>query len=245
MHLPEDDPTTFDWIINWLYRDQLPKCPGEGMEVGSVIKLEKSLIDIFLFAEKYCIEVLGNRVMDILQDFHLGKRTIPYLEHIKYVYSNTCEQSKLRLYLAATTCYCFTFPKEGIQIESCRSYSKLGREVPEYGADFMEIQYERGFMVKDKPRVDPRKCSGDQAIGPCYFHTHSDGEVRHSGAYLFFLYTCLGDYYFEFVVLTCRIDVSSKRRKVIQDLRENICLGRWSDDGAAADHALGDGCTLA
>jgi hypothetical protein len=162
------------------------------MEVDSVIKLEKNLIDIFLFAEKYCIEVLGNRVMDILQDFHLGKGVIPYLEHIKYVYSNTCEQSKLRQYLAATACHCFTFSKEGIHIERCRLYSKLAREIPEYGADFMEIQYELGFMVKDKPRVDPRKRSGDQAIGPCYFHTHSDGEVRHSGAYLFFFVYLLG-----------------------------------------------------
>jgi len=215
------------------------------MEVDSVIKLEKNLIDIFLFAEKYCIEVLGNRVMDILQDCHYAKSTIPYSQHVKHVYSNTCEQSKLRLYLAATACYCFTYSREGIHIEGWRPYSKLAREVPEYGADFMEIQYELGFMVKEKPRIDPRKRSGDQAIGPCYFHTHSDGEVRHSGAYLFFLYTCLGDYYFEFVVLTCRIDVSSKRRKVIQNLRENICLRRWSDDGAAMDHALGDRCTLA
>jgi hypothetical protein len=145
--------------------------------------------------------------MDILQDCHLGKGTIPYSQHVKYVYSNTCEQSKLRLYLAATACHCFTYSKEGIHIESCRSYSKLAREVPEYGADFMEIQYELGFMVKDKPRVDPRKRSGDQAIGPCYFHTHSDGEVRRSGDYLIFLYTWLGDYSFEFR----RADLQNRR----------------------------------
>jgi hypothetical protein len=245
MHLPEDDPATFDRIINWLYRDQLPVYL-EKAEDRHPRSFHRSLIDMFLFAEKHCINVLANRAMDLMQDINLKVNTIPDLEEIRHVYSNSHDKSKLRLYVAAAACYLFSFGIDiNYQRKLNRSDSKLAREIPDYGADFIQVQYELEFMLPEKPRVDPRKRSGKNGIDPCYFHTHSNGEVRRSGADLVFLYTCLEDYSFEFVVLTCGIDVSSKRRKVIQDLRKNICLYRWSDDGAAMDHALGDKCTLA
>jgi hypothetical protein len=178
MHLPEDDPTTFDRIINWLYRDQLPTYPGKGIRVGGRFELEKALLDIFIFAEKYCMEVLANRVMDLLQDIHLGDNTIPYYVHVKLVFSSCHEKSKLRLYLAATSCYLFSFPRVGTDVENARSYSKLPREVPDYGADITEIQYELGFMIKERARVDPRNRAAKPGIGQCYFHTHSEEEVR-------------------------------------------------------------------
>jgi hypothetical protein len=155
MYLPEDDPATFDRIINWLYRDQLPVCV-ERVEGRHPISFHRSLIDMFLFAEKYCINVLANRAMDQMQDVHLKENIIPNIEDIKHVYYNSHEKSKLRLYVAAAACYLFSF---GIDINHQRklnrSDSKLAREIPDYGADFIEIQYELEFMVMGGPKVDP------------------------------------------------------------------------------------------
>jgi hypothetical protein len=182
MYLPEDDSATFDRIVNWLYRDQLPACP-ETVKDRYSVSFHRSLIDMFLFAEKHCINVLANRVMDLIQDIRLKENTVPNIEEIRRVYSDSYEKSKLRLFVAAAVCYLFSFDNnDKLERISNRRDSKLAREILDYGADFIEIQYELKFMVMDKPRIDPRKRSGKDGIDPCYFHTHSDGEVRRSGS---------------------------------------------------------------
>jgi hypothetical protein len=155
MYLPQDDPETFDRIINWLYRDQLPACP-EKVKNRQPISFHRSLIDMFLFAEKHCINVLANRVMDLMQDIRLKENTVPNVEEIRHVYSNSYEKSKLRLFVAAAACYLFSF---GIDDKNQRIINRLdstlARDIPEYGADFIEIQYELNSLVKNKPIVDP------------------------------------------------------------------------------------------
>jgi hypothetical protein len=65
MHLPEDDPNAFSLFIDWIYRSKIPARYSK--------KHKATLYNLYIFAEKVCLEDLGNAAMDEIQKllYHL------------------------------------------------------------------------------------------------------------------------------------------------------------------------------
>jgi len=62
-----------------------------------------SLRMLFYLAEKICVNELANKVMGRIQDTHLKRNRICTALGLKKDYSNTHENSKLRLYGTLST----------------------------------------------------------------------------------------------------------------------------------------------
>lgn len=62
IHLPVDSPAVFEHFIDWLYA---------GVLEPSTIKDPARLIDLYVMADRMCIEALKNTVTDVMRSFHI------------------------------------------------------------------------------------------------------------------------------------------------------------------------------
>ncbi|KAG4437857.1 hypothetical protein IFR05_006659 [Cadophora sp. M221] len=178
MYLPEDHLEAFDALVVYIYQNRLPNFPRENFTRGweGCESYADILEKLFYLAEKYCMNVLGNRIMDTLQGMQLKYGRVPSCSRIKQHYQNTSSTSKIRLYSAATACY-HLIRYTGEEMDD---YKELARAEPDFGADCLAFQYQhRTRLIKYTSGMGPRKRPGKNGLGRCFFHTHAPGEVCH------------------------------------------------------------------
>jgi hypothetical protein len=196
IYLPEDSPEIFPWFINWLYRDQLPqfvleKAQGDN---NSFLAYTKKAAPLFHFAQKVCLNRLPNQIIDKLQDIHHDQQVMFCHQELKTVYENTQPKSKLRTFgvlerISRTRDQGYGDENVGFDDEedteegTIRCLTELGRSVPEFAEDFIElsIKYTRQFQTYG-PRSILQLRDPNIGFGWCFFHTHLKDEVCHLGA---------------------------------------------------------------
>ncbi|TVY89015.1 hypothetical protein LAWI1_G007187 [Lachnellula willkommii] len=188
MYMDEEDAGTFDNLINWIYRDQLPSFPSKDFEdsVDGWCEFAGTIMaPLFFMAEKFCINELCNKIMDEFQDGDLRSGVAPDLEEITTAYADTHEKSKLRKYCAMMTIYTVAFMGENSkyrrEIVEDGLLSELLKSTPDFATDFTILQCTYGFRFRAPKNTDPRRRTGSRSFGQCFFHTHSKGEVCHLG----------------------------------------------------------------
>jgi len=125
---PEDDPEAFDTFIQWLYDDKLDEIEIDKENPWTEPLLGR--IKLYLFAEKYSIDVLADYVIDTIllatEQWREWDFTQPTLEVIQLVYENTLPYSALRKYLAQCSAICYACCKWGPSDKEIDNYIMSG-----------------------------------------------------------------------------------------------------------------------
>lgn len=152
MELLEDDDTTFEQLIQWVYQRKLEiSWPDDRQEVK---KIHKDLLNLYILADKYNINSLMDQIMDVL--FNAVKRSVqgstrclrnPPLAVVQSVYNNSAQGSQLRRFMIA----CFAwfvdlacFEQEGFSITLSKT--------PELASDLAVVL---ALRLKDGKQKDP------------------------------------------------------------------------------------------
>ncbi|CZT42895.1 uncharacterized protein RSE6_02849 [Rhynchosporium secalis] len=93
IHMPEDEPLVFSKLLALLYESQLPN--------GKSTSCERLLYDIYIMAEKLCMDEMANRTMDRIrtnQQISRDRLLYPHrhLSHVRHICENTAEHSPLQ-----------------------------------------------------------------------------------------------------------------------------------------------------
>ena len=86
--LPDEDDLPFQLLVGWLYSRSV-KAPKDEKDIGP-------LLDLYLLADKFEMEKLGNDVTDAVRDFYHSTSTYPELRRVQYVYEYTDEDNQMR-----------------------------------------------------------------------------------------------------------------------------------------------------
>lgn len=86
--LPDDDPSSFNLLVGWLYSRTL-SFPVKEAEIGP-------LLDLYLLAEKLGMSALESDCVDTVRAFYHANETYPELRRVQYVYANTGDDNPLR-----------------------------------------------------------------------------------------------------------------------------------------------------
>ncbi|OQN99631.1 hypothetical protein B0A48_14773 [Cryoendolithus antarcticus] len=87
--LPDEDDGPFRLFVAWLYADNIPT-PHEEKDLGP-------LMDLYLMGEKWEIKKLQVDVMDAVRRWYHDSDTLPSLRRVQYIYSNTTDDSPMRV----------------------------------------------------------------------------------------------------------------------------------------------------
>jgi BTB/POZ domain len=180
MYLPDDEVKGFEGIVNFIYRDSLPPFrvtngPDDGRE-SHRFELD-TLYPLFCLAEKYCMNELANRTMDAVQDFGWERDLIPGSKSLEFIYNNTHDESKLRLYGTLTRLYRRALDEE--RKKDVDKLAALARQLPDFAADYVTLQFEHRARLRHGSVADPQIRGGPKGFGRCFFHTHAKGEICH------------------------------------------------------------------
>ncbi|KAK0126587.1 hypothetical protein ONS95_008175 [Cadophora gregata] len=93
VHMPKDDPVTFKRFLAWTYAGRLPESRGTTSQ--------RLLYDLYILAEKLCMNDLANRTIDRIKENHehtfkIAGATDRNLKHIGHIYDHTSQRSPLR-----------------------------------------------------------------------------------------------------------------------------------------------------
>ena len=90
LEMPEEDETVFRGFQLWVYTKSILE-DGEGLDTMGW----RSLIDLYIFGDKFGIPILQDQAIDLLIDKRDASNRIP-ASHFDHVYQNTRESSPLR-----------------------------------------------------------------------------------------------------------------------------------------------------
>lgn len=160
--LPEDDDLPFELLVGWLYSGHL-KTPTEEKEVGH-------LLDLYLLADRFQMEKLGNVVTDTVRDFYHTTSTYPGLRRVQYIYANTEEDNQMR----------------ELMVSSIARFLALGEKIPLHWANALKkngqlavdiIRSIQEWHIEDRNIPDARDRSIDRGRGIGF----SDVEEKTNG----------------------------------------------------------------
>ncbi|KAI9720198.1 MAG: hypothetical protein M1812_003016 [Candelaria pacifica] len=157
MYLPKDDPVPFEIVVTWLYRQSIDEIPTTG-DVEAYASLEQT-VDLYILADKLCINTLKNMAMDRLQRGLLSGNRIIDTECTK-VYKSTLADSPLRRFVARLTAW----DLQGHWNTKLSEYVNEEADL-DFAKDIIELLRNRSSIP------DPRNPS------KCEYHEHTDGET--------------------------------------------------------------------
>lgn len=147
MHLPEDTPGSFALFIDYLYRGTTP--------IGNSTSRLHDLYDLYFQAEKLCLIVLKDRVMDAIQDMSMKYDLFSALvqpDIIRLVYEKTGEEMFARgLRLFTIEMMIFDFFKKSksrrdpmdrskavicLEVDEVTAVQELGKDHPSIARNF-------------------------------------------------------------------------------------------------------------
>jgi hypothetical protein len=182
MYLLDNDVKAFELFINYIYRDRLPQY------LPSSLKAEEThphfemthLYPFFFLAEKYCINEFKDKVMDALQDFVAQHHTLPSPTSIIWIYNNTHEGSKLRLYSILMGLREQALKQALRDDESeAQKVVYLASAIPDFAGDYLEAQFKYWAHFRPGGVAEPAFRGDKVGFVRCFFHTHAKGEVCH------------------------------------------------------------------
>jgi hypothetical protein len=175
MHCPEDDPSTFNHLVNYFYRNALPQPPSKDAS-DEFNTYYTSLEKLFFLAEKLCMNELSNKAMDAIQDAMRVHKKAINLEGLERIYQNAHESSKFRIY-GLLSWLRFELGQK-ITEDALNQVEKILSRVPEIARDYLLFQLKQAGSLKANKRLDPDTRSA-LGYGKCFFHTHAEGETCH------------------------------------------------------------------
>jgi BTB/POZ domain len=197
MELPNDTVAAFDCLITWLYWGNMPPQPNFKGAAGQKCHAfsRTVLYPAYILAEKLCLPEMSNRVMDTIQevqyvntissflsikaDWHPFRdryQILPESEDIQFVYDNTSETSKLRLYCVTSVAYTLS---RRINLGGIKDFAALCSTIPDFAVDLLRVHHFEGNYIYDTnnpsdPRLRAR--TNDQSrttkFTICHFHVH-------------------------------------------------------------------------
>ena len=175
MYLPNEDINVFDTFITYLYQDRLPQFLSTAGTDETYFEAEK-LYPLFVLAERFCMNDLANEVMDAIQDFGYQHNTIPGLSSISYIYKNTHETSKLRIYCVLMRLYDL---HTSTGAKHSNDTADLASTLPDFAGDFIRLQCKYKDRFQKGQLADAQVRDAKKGFGQCFFHTHAKGETCH------------------------------------------------------------------
>jgi len=207
MDLPEDHPEAFELFIDWVYKAKLPA--WEDMEkllvsYAQVVAYHEHLQKFYIFAEKTCIPILPNKIMDLLLLVNMTLRamdkTLPdtYLRALAAAYDKTTEGSPLRkLFVHSLVWSLWDLGIRNVEEDLVEEDSVEGDSVGAGEAKAVQQGWVERVWEATSDRVDlfedivtefkayspencpkfPRDSRWVNEASPCYFHSHdTEGE---------------------------------------------------------------------
>ncbi|KAE9381259.1 hypothetical protein N431DRAFT_3095 [Stipitochalara longipes BDJ] len=175
MYLPDENTTAFDSFVTYLYQDRIPQYTASAEVLAGNFE-RKKLYPLFILAEKYCMNELANMVMDAIQDFAEKYRFTPSASNTRFVYNNTHESSKLRLYCVLA--HLARFATKPYQEEKALEIADFAGSFGCFARDFVQLQWKHQTGLR-KPTINAQVRNDEDGFGRCVFHTHAEGEVCH------------------------------------------------------------------
>lgn len=166
MELPNDTSAAFNCLITWLYWDKTPALPAQISSAACDEKLPfpipptaedvrcftmTVLYPAYILAEKLCLHDMQNRFMDAIQDAQFKVYTLPDAEEIKFIYENTQENSKLRLYCATSVAFSLARHAELGQVNSVKDFAALCTTIPDFALDLLQVSIFSNFSLNNLP----------------------------------------------------------------------------------------------
>jgi BTB/POZ domain len=182
MHLPEDDSTAFDLFINYVYQDQLPPFPIDKFPATPIDDddyIERALFPLFCLAEKFCMNVLANRVMDAIQDIQNEYEALSSLDLMRKAYTKTHSNSKIRIYCVLTSLYLVARGTPSVNKQHVMEVADLARSLPDFAYDFVKYQWTYRKELSRKETADVQIRDDVGGFGRCFLHMHAKEEVCH------------------------------------------------------------------
>ncbi|TGO17000.1 hypothetical protein BPAE_0456g00040 [Botrytis paeoniae] len=164
--MPEDNIEAFKLMLGWVYSGAIE--PGIGLTFANGDSASTPLLELLILAEKYDINQLVDATMDYLIDLLQEKRIIIGESLWVYIYENTRQTSKLRLFFTRLAIYAMRF-KDG-EFTSNPKFWTL-KEIHSILAQNSEILMDylaltQGVKLQEDPLIAP----------PCDYHRHTADE---------------------------------------------------------------------
>jgi len=151
MELPNDTSAAFECFLTWLYWDKTPPLPARlssaACDGNLAFPISPTAEDIrsfvmtmlypaYVLAEKFCLHDMQNRFMNAIQDVHAQVCTLPDAKEIQFIYENTQENSKLRLYCATAVAYSLARCADLGQV---KDFANLCATIPDFALDLLQV----------------------------------------------------------------------------------------------------------
>lgn len=162
---PEDDPVSFDILIEWVYTGRLRQLKL----VDGTTRFNWLPSQLYQLCEKLRIPEMMDGVMDALRRCHRDNNILMGVDDIKMSCSTSQEGSGYRLYALHTLLY--VFRKPGAAYKGSWPSYKIQRIISS------EADLGKAFLVALRDQVGDRQVLIDPRFGDsCVYHSHKLGE---------------------------------------------------------------------
>lgn len=176
--LQDETPGAFALFVDYLYRSEVPK--------GHSQTYIDNLYDLYIFAERICLNELRNMAMDQILDASLKYKQMTTIAQTTKVYRNTSTFSKLREF--CTICMACAAvskpPGNSTPVVSRSELLKLhpmSAEFPEFFMDYFTYLQ----LFSSPAEQDPRNWNDADEDDRCLYHHHGESEICHRVKYVF------------------------------------------------------------
>lgn len=139
VNLPEHNTKTFDGVVNWMYRDQIPPS-SEFLDTPEAYDLycRAEIQPLYFLAERLHLRELMSKLLDKIRivacKYPLG---YPTAFDVRAVYQNTPPSSNLRKYCLAS--FVDTWRRRHDEAD-LTAFANLALEFPEMGRDYILLR---------------------------------------------------------------------------------------------------------
>lgn len=145
MYLPDDNVEAFVLFVQWIY--------GARIKKAATTAPVKTLLALYVMAEKFCMETLKNLAMDLIREFYSMANIESLTEHIEYVYSSTPNTSPIRCFVSNFATYDL-LERPTVPVEFLNLMKKGG----DFAADFAAATLKYSVPNGADPTKGRRKC---------------------------------------------------------------------------------------
>jgi hypothetical protein len=178
LRLPEESPGVFSLFIDWLYRSRIAHTNSGRHWVN--------LFNLYIFAEKLCLNELANRTMDrIRHTYALLSSALVTPALASHVYRKTFTDSPLRIFCIEALAYQFCM-LDGVAIdqhipsdEHLEQILEQGRDNSDFFLDY--FRYLREYEGKQLNFPGQKGADFNHEMSECKFHRHAKDEDCYEG----------------------------------------------------------------
>lgn len=148
VYLPDDNVEAFVLFVQWIY--------GARLKRAATTAPVKTLLALYVMAEKFCMETLKNLAMDLIRAFYSTADLESLTEHIEYVYSSTPTSSPIRRFVSNFATYNILEQRTTMSLE------------------FLDLMKKGGDFAADFASATWKYITTDPSMGrKCVYHEHN------------------------------------------------------------------------